>query len=143
MYFCCFLNVSNRCKWNIFFSGFVCERSDVLSNGCCDSNSTTSFKFCCKGCNNSTGCCESFESCVSCCMNPVNVSQYNFVLTWILYKDSRQCSSEFHIGSNKFMIWFVSNEKCGISSLISWFWFQDIAGFIITRICYNFFLHFL
>ena len=56
------------------FSGFVCKRNSVLSTGCCDKNSTSSLEFSCNGCKNSTGCCATFEFCVSCCMNPVNVS---------------------------------------------------------------------
>lgn len=58
----------------LFFSGYVCKRNSVLANGCCDKNSTSSLEFSCNGCKNSTGCCATFEFCVSCCMNPVNVS---------------------------------------------------------------------
>lgn len=66
--------------WIADDQGYICERSDVLSNGCCDTNSTTSFKFSCNSCNNSTGCCETFESCVSCCMNPINKEELMSVL---------------------------------------------------------------
>lgn len=66
--------------WIADDQGFICHRSDISSNGCCDRNSTSSLKYSCNGCTNSTGCCETFEFCVSCCMNPVNVSLHLCVL---------------------------------------------------------------
>ena len=64
---------------NFVVSGCVCDRGSLMSNGCCNSNSSSSFKFSCDGCKNSTGCCDKFEFCISCCMNPINVSySYRF-----------------------------------------------------------------
>ena len=74
--------------WIADDQGYICHRSDIASNGCCDRNSTSSLKYSCNGCTNSTGCCETFEFCVSCCMNPVNVSyQYLFRVDqkWLIY----------------------------------------------------------
>ena len=34
------------------------------------------------------------------------------------------------------MFKFVSGLKCGLLSLILWFWFQNIAGFIITTLSF-------
>lgn len=66
--------------WIADDQGFICHRSDISSNGCCDRNSTSSLKYSCNGCTNSTGCCETFEFCVSCCMNPVNKEELMSVL---------------------------------------------------------------
>merc|ERR1712062_213261 len=66
--------------WIADDQGFICHRSDISSNGCCDRNSTSSLKYSCNGCTNSTGCCETFEFCVSCCMNPLNKEELMSVL---------------------------------------------------------------
>jgi len=66
--------------WIADDQGYVCPRNIVLANGCCDKNSTSSLEFSCNGCKNSTGCCGTFEFCVSCCMNPVNKEELMQVL---------------------------------------------------------------
>ena len=54
------------------FSGYICLRKHVISaTGCC--NVTQSQRYDCKDCQESTGCCKLYESCISCCMNPQNV----------------------------------------------------------------------
>ncbi|XP_031628615.1 UPF0454 protein C12orf49 homolog [Contarinia nasturtii] len=48
--------------------GYVCSRSNVLSNGCCDSNENVQYN--CDTCTESEGCCAVYEKCVSCCLSP-------------------------------------------------------------------------
>ncbi|XP_067556821.1 SREBP regulating gene protein isoform X9 [Pseudorca crassidens] len=49
--------------------GFVCERKDLLVNGCCNVNVPGTKQYCCDGCL-SNGCCSAYEYCVSCCLQP-------------------------------------------------------------------------
>ncbi|XP_068937793.1 SREBP regulating gene protein isoform X1 [Petaurus breviceps papuanus] len=49
--------------------GYVCERKDLLVNGCCNVNAASAKRFCCDGCL-SNGCCGAYEYCVSCCLQP-------------------------------------------------------------------------
>lgn len=49
--------------------GYVCERKDVLVNGCCDVSVPSTKQHCCDGCL-SNGCCSAYEHCVSCCLQP-------------------------------------------------------------------------
>ncbi|XP_036908076.1 SREBP regulating gene protein isoform X1 [Sturnira hondurensis] len=49
--------------------GYVCERKDLLVNGCCDVNVPGTKQHCCDGCL-SNGCCSAYEHCVSCCLQP-------------------------------------------------------------------------
>eukprot|EP00094_Tigriopus_californicus_P001236 TCALIF_01197-PA protein Name:"Similar to zgc:110063 UPF0454 protein C12orf49 homolog (Danio rerio)" AED:0.09 eAED:0.09 QI:0/0/0/1/1/1/2/0/126 len=50
--------------------GFVCHRNDVLQSGCCHENATSSRRYSCDGCSESSGCCKVYEHCISCCMDP-------------------------------------------------------------------------
>lgn len=67
-----------------FSSGYVCERKDLLVNGCCNVNAPSSSQYVCKSCL-ANGCCSVYEYCVSCCLQPDNVLQtaylYFFVIT--------------------------------------------------------------
>lgn len=54
------------------FSGYVCERKDLLANGCCDVSVPSTKQHCCDGCL-ANGCCEAYEYCVSCCLQPSKV----------------------------------------------------------------------
>ncbi|XP_029074416.1 UPF0454 protein C12orf49 homolog isoform X10 [Monodon monoceros] len=49
--------------------GYVCERKDLLVNGCCNVNVPDTKQYCCDGCL-SNGCCSAYEYCVSCCLQP-------------------------------------------------------------------------
>ncbi|KAJ6638689.1 Scoloptoxin SSD14, partial [Pseudolycoriella hygida] len=49
--------------------GFVCQRTDLQSTGCCDVDAVNSKFYSCDTCNLS-GCCTIYEYCVSCCLNP-------------------------------------------------------------------------
>lgn len=53
--------------------GFICDRDDVLATGCCNIKADNTHLYNCKSCNENQ-CCEIFENCVSCCLNPDNVS---------------------------------------------------------------------
>ncbi|XP_023589545.1 SREBP regulating gene protein isoform X2 [Trichechus manatus latirostris] len=50
-------------------AGYVCERKDLLVNGCCNVNVPNTKQYCCDGCL-SNGCCSAYEYCVSCCLQP-------------------------------------------------------------------------
>ncbi|XP_036352313.2 SREBP regulating gene protein isoform X2 [Ochotona princeps] len=50
-------------------AGYVCERKDLLVNGCCNVNVPGTKQYCCDGCL-SNGCCSTYEYCVSCCLQP-------------------------------------------------------------------------
>nr|XP_031298704.1 UPF0454 protein C12orf49 homolog isoform X2 [Camelus dromedarius] len=49
--------------------GYVCERKDLLVNGCCNVHVPGTKQYCCDGCL-SNGCCGAYEYCVSCCLQP-------------------------------------------------------------------------
>ncbi|XP_023445545.2 SREBP regulating gene protein isoform X1 [Dasypus novemcinctus] len=49
--------------------GYVCERKDLLVNGCCHVHVPSTKQYCCDGCL-SNGCCSAYEYCVSCCLQP-------------------------------------------------------------------------
>ncbi|XP_041691937.1 SREBP regulating gene protein isoform X1 [Coregonus clupeaformis] len=49
--------------------GYVCERNDLLVNGCCNVNAPSSRQYICKSCL-ANGCCNIYEHCVSCCLQP-------------------------------------------------------------------------
>lgn len=57
------------CLW---LSGYVCERKNLLANGCCDVKVPSTKQYCCEGCL-VNGCCEAYEYCVSCCLQPSKV----------------------------------------------------------------------
>ena len=52
--------------------GYTCRRENVGDNGCCLMANTTTFHAC-SGCAEESGCCTTFEYCVSCCLRPDKV----------------------------------------------------------------------
>lgn len=56
--------------------GFICTREDLLATGCCSIKADNTHLYHCDSCNE-YHCCEVFENCVSCCLNPDNVSHSN------------------------------------------------------------------
>ncbi|KAL9240646.1 hypothetical protein vseg_014842 [Gypsophila vaccaria] len=50
-------------------SGYVCDALSVDSDSCCCPQKGNQFS--CQGCNLISQCCNSYEFCVSCCLNPV------------------------------------------------------------------------
>jgi hypothetical protein len=88
-------------------AGYVCERKDLLVNGCCNVNTPSSRQYICKSCL-ANGCCDIYEYCVSCCLQPDKVTipellkqplsldlQYHTVV-WLSF-----CISfEVHAGNN-------------------------------------------
>ncbi|KAI5277414.1 Srebp Regulating Protein [Manis pentadactyla] len=68
--------LGNRCRNSIQGKrlitdelGYVCERKDLLVNGCCNINVPSTKQYRCDGCL-SNGCCGTYEYCVSCCLQP-------------------------------------------------------------------------
>ncbi|XP_064248493.1 SREBP regulating gene protein isoform X2 [Passer domesticus] len=49
--------------------GYICERKDVLVNGCCDVHVPSTKLHSCDSCL-PNGCCSVYEFCVSCCLQP-------------------------------------------------------------------------
>lgn len=54
--------------------GFICLRDDLKSTGCCDIQAENTHIYYCESCNDVSKCCEVYEHCVSCCLNPDNVN---------------------------------------------------------------------
>lgn len=49
--------------------GYVCPRTDLLTNGCCVEGSLSTTQYSCETCNNNN-CCAVYEYCISCCLHP-------------------------------------------------------------------------
>nr|CAG4636385.1 EOG090X0AGU [Eubosmina coregoni]SVE69960.1 EOG090X0AGU [Eubosmina coregoni] len=49
--------------------GFVCNRQNMLPNGCCKPDTEGTKHFSCETCHNN-GCCSIYEYCISCCLQP-------------------------------------------------------------------------
>ncbi|KAL4707858.1 hypothetical protein ACJJTC_001804, partial [Scirpophaga incertulas] len=49
--------------------GYICNRNDVMKNGCCNPLSDLSHRYTCTSCNKHN-CCIVYEHCVSCCLEP-------------------------------------------------------------------------
>ncbi|NXS24897.1 CL049 protein, partial [Mystacornis crossleyi] len=49
--------------------GYICERKDLLVNGCCNVNVPSTKLYSCDSCL-PNGCCSIYEYCVSCCLQP-------------------------------------------------------------------------
>lgn len=54
--------------------GFLCSRDDLKSTGCCNIQAENTHIYYCETCDPASNCCEVYEHCVSCCLNPDNVS---------------------------------------------------------------------
>ncbi|XP_017389666.1 SREBP regulating gene protein-like [Cebus imitator] len=52
-------------------AGYVCERKDLLANGCCKVNIPGAKQYCCHGCW-PNGCCSTFEYWTSCSLGPTS-----------------------------------------------------------------------
>lgn len=70
--------------------GFVCDRADVLrSTQCCNLESYKTRLYYCDTCNDQD-CCEIYEYCVSCCLDPEKVSKsvndLDICVTWLTDK---------------------------------------------------------
>ncbi|XP_022672280.1 UPF0454 protein C12orf49 homolog [Varroa jacobsoni] len=61
-------NTLQGAVWVADDRGFVCNRSLLLSNGCCDNFNGLLERYPCWSC--TSGCCSSYEICVSCCLRP-------------------------------------------------------------------------
>ncbi|XP_029475876.1 UPF0454 protein C12orf49 homolog isoform X2 [Rhinatrema bivittatum] len=67
---------SNRCRNSVQGKllitddlGYICERKELLANGCCNINVASSKLYSCESCL-PNGCCSIYEYCVSCCLQP-------------------------------------------------------------------------
>ncbi|XP_075754299.1 SREBP regulating gene protein isoform X4 [Pelodiscus sinensis] len=68
--------LSNQCRNSVqgklFITdelGYICERKDLLVNGCCNVNVPSTKLYSCDSCL-PNGCCSVYEYCVSCCLQP-------------------------------------------------------------------------
>ncbi|KAK2155164.1 hypothetical protein LSH36_247g03144 [Paralvinella palmiformis] len=59
--------------------GYICEREHILPGGCCDTKHPSTKRFICDSCQKS-GCCEIYEHCVSCCLQPEKQSLLRKIL---------------------------------------------------------------
>lgn len=90
---------------SLWFAGYVCERKDLLVNGCCNVNVPGTKQYCCDGCL-SNGCCSAYEHCVSCCLQPNKVwraapcSTSAFVFLPLLYDEHWPLPGRFLWGQN-------------------------------------------
>lgn len=69
------------------FSGYICERKDLLVNGCCNVNVPSTKLYSCDSCL-PNGCCSVYEYCVSCCLQPNKVHRLSlafqvFSVGWV------------------------------------------------------------
>lgn len=65
-----------NCFYLIFFCpGYVCQRPNLMKNGCCDPDADFTKKYSCETCMNNN-CCVIYEYCVSCCLDPSKVRIY-------------------------------------------------------------------
>uniref|UniRef100_A0A131Y979 SREBP regulating gene protein n=1 Tax=Ixodes ricinus TaxID=34613 RepID=A0A131Y979_IXORI len=53
--------------------GYVCQRSEVASTGCCNVELPNTKRYCCDTCQ-PNGCCSIYEYCISCCMQPQKIA---------------------------------------------------------------------
>lgn len=59
--------------------GYVCQRSEVASNGCCIAEAATTRRYGCDTCQ-PNGCCSIYEYCISCCMHPQKITLLQKIL---------------------------------------------------------------
>lgn len=65
-------------------TGYVCERKDLLVNGCCNVIAPSSRQYICKSCL-ANGCCSIYEYCVSCCLQPDKVTWPNKKMAFLCH----------------------------------------------------------
>ena len=70
------------------FPGFVCNRKDLSASGCCHSGGESTKRYECRYCQNNN-CCSIYEHCVSCCLNPDNVSKVIAFLQLFIFEFSK------------------------------------------------------
>jgi len=75
-----------------FFSGYICERKDLLVNGCCNVNVPSTKLYSCDSCL-PNGCCSVYEYCVSCCLQPSKVRGLSFAFQ--LWLNAVACQEPF------------------------------------------------
>ncbi|XP_050311021.1 SREBP regulating gene protein [Anthonomus grandis grandis] len=88
--------------------GYVCPRSEILSNGCCNSETQHVLQYPCETCN-PNNCCAIFEYCISCCLHPDKKN----VLEMILKKATEQNNVLFASVSDHFELCLA---KCRTNS---------------------------
>ncbi|OCU02113.1 SREBP regulating gene protein-like [Xenopus laevis] len=69
-------HISNQCRNSVQGKlliaddmGYICERKELLANGCCNINVASTKLYSCETCL-PNGCCSLYEFCVSCCLQP-------------------------------------------------------------------------
>ncbi|KPJ15208.1 UPF0454 protein C12orf49-like [Papilio machaon] len=60
--------------------GYVCQRSDILKNGCCNADVEKTTRYSCESCKDNN-CCVIYEYCVSCCLDPSKRDMLELVLS--------------------------------------------------------------
>ncbi|KAF9823095.1 hypothetical protein SFRURICE_018248 [Spodoptera frugiperda] len=60
--------------------GYVCHRSDMTKNGCCDTDADSADRYSCETCTENN-CCIIYEYCVSCCLDPSKRDMLEVVLS--------------------------------------------------------------
>ncbi|XP_053609573.1 SREBP regulating gene protein isoform X1 [Plodia interpunctella] len=60
--------------------GYVCQRTDVMKNGCCDPDSDHTSRYSCQTCKENN-CCVIYEYCVACCLDPSKRDMLEMVLS--------------------------------------------------------------
>ena len=55
--------------------GFLCLRDDLKNTGCCNIQAENTHIYYCETCDDVSKCCDVYEHCVSCCLNPDNVNK--------------------------------------------------------------------
>lgn len=79
--------------------GYVCRRSDITKNGCCDIELEKSKRYTCETCNKDH-CCVIYENCVSCCLEPSKRNMLKAVLSKLSTKDNilfRSVSDDYEL----------------------------------------------
>lgn len=60
--------------------GYICQRSDLLKNGCCNTEADFTERYTCESCKDNN-CCVVYEYCVSCCLDPNKRNMLELVLS--------------------------------------------------------------
>ncbi|KAI5644319.1 hypothetical protein NE865_03688 [Phthorimaea operculella] len=60
--------------------GYICQRPDLMRNGCCDTDGESTKKYSCDTCKENN-CCVVYEHCVSCCLDPGKRDMLELVLS--------------------------------------------------------------
>ena len=61
--------------------GYICPRTEILGNGCCDTNSSLTLRHVCGQCDQVLQCCAQYEHCISCCLRPDQRHSLQTILT--------------------------------------------------------------